>query len=70
MTLPALVSAYTGDGAFIFENKSAGWISPEAVSGIGGTVYLRVRGANSMDGGSYALRYYNPAELPPRRGSS
>ncbi|MDR2021538.1 MAG: hypothetical protein LBQ14_12315 [Treponema sp.] len=67
-TLPAVVSAYTGDNTFIFENKTTGWVSPEAVSGVQGAVYLRVQGADGADAGSYALRYYNPAELPPQEG--
>ncbi|MDR2110782.1 MAG: fibronectin type III domain-containing protein, partial [Spirochaetaceae bacterium] len=66
-SLPASVSAYTGDNTFVFEDETAGWVSPEAVSGIAGTVYLRVRGAGGAEG-SYALRYYNPAELPPQEG--
>jgi fibronectin type 3 domain-containing protein len=67
-TLPVLVSAYTGDDTSVFENKNTGWVSPETVSGIQGTVYLRVQGANGIDSGSYALRYYDPAEMPPQEG--
>jgi hypothetical protein len=66
--LPVMARAYTGDNTFIFENKTTGWVSPEAVSGIDGTVYILVQGANNADRGSYALRYYNPAELPPQEG--
>jgi hypothetical protein len=67
-TLPVSVNAYAGDNTLIFENKTAGWVSPETISGIQGTVYLRVQRATGSGSGSYALRYYNPAELPPQEG--
>jgi hypothetical protein len=63
-TLPVVVSAYTDDGALIFEDKTEGWTTPETLSGLTGTVYLKVEGADGA-GGTFALWYYDPVTTPP-----
>jgi fibronectin type 3 domain-containing protein len=64
-TLPyANVSAFTADGDYIFYPTSDGWTYPQTVSGVTGTVYLKVEAGGSA--GTYAIRYYDPTSLPPQ----
>jgi fibronectin type 3 domain-containing protein len=67
-TLPyAYVSAFRADGGYIFQQTSNGWTSPRTVSGVTGTVYLRVQGSGT---GTYAIRYYDPTSMPPQASMS
>jgi fibronectin type 3 domain-containing protein len=64
-TLPyTYVSAFASNGNPIFPENSQGWANPPTVSSVSGTVYLRVEGYNDL--GTYAIRYYEPAVLPPQ----
>ena len=68
-TLSAYVSAYHADGTPVFTNATNGYSNPRSVSvGANETVYIRVEG--QWGTGTYALRYYNPAGLPPQTAPS
>jgi fibronectin type 3 domain-containing protein len=60
------VSAFTDDGSSIFVEAAFGWDSPKPVTGVSGTVYLKVQGNSSSSTGTYGIRYYDPALLPPQ----
>jgi fibronectin type 3 domain-containing protein len=66
-TIYTYVSAYrASDGGAVFSGSVGGYTSPPTVSvSANDTIYVRVE---SQDGypGPYAVRYYNPAGLPPQ----
>jgi hypothetical protein len=61
------VSAYrASDGSAIFSYYSGGYSSPRSISvSSNDTIYVRVEGQGSWTG-TYAVRYYDPAVLPPQ----
>ncbi|MDR1507884.1 MAG: fibronectin type III domain-containing protein [Treponema sp.] len=66
-TLAARVSAYTSDGTAVFSGASSSYRHPRSVTmRAGDTIYLRVEGRNAGATGTYAIRYYDAAALPPQ----
>jgi hypothetical protein len=53
----AYVSAFKADGSYIFQQALDGWTSPRTVSGVTGTVYLKVEAYPSGYTGTYAIKY-------------
>jgi fibronectin type 3 domain-containing protein len=67
-TLPrASVSAFTSTGAALFTDITDGWDTgseaSRTVSGYGGTVYVKLSATAT---GTYAVKYFDPAGLPPQ----
>jgi fibronectin type 3 domain-containing protein len=61
------VSAYRSNGTGIFSGVNSGYTSPPSVSmDSGETIYVQVEGYTAASTGSYAIRYYAPAALPPQ----
>ena len=70
------ISAYRGDGTPVFTNYMGGYTSPRSVSASAGeTIYVRVEGSDMFGDqsdrtGTYAIRYYDPAAVPPQTAPS
>ncbi|MDR2501034.1 MAG: collagen-like protein [Treponema sp.] len=55
------VSAYKADGTSLFTDQTNGYTTPKTITGYTGTVYLRVESILSAVGGTYAIKYNDPA---------
>jgi hypothetical protein len=53
------VSAYNSDGSTIFTNIDSGWISPQLITGVSGTIYLKAQGYSGDSTGTYAIKYWS-----------
>jgi len=68
------VTAYQSDGTANlsgFNKVDSGWTFPKTVSGISGTVYLKVEPyynsySETYSSGTYAIRFYDPAIIVPQ----
>jgi len=64
------VTAYKSDGTTKISgiDGATGWSYPRPVSGVSGTVYLKVEPYNSIASyaGTYAIRFYDPAVVVPQ----
>jgi len=62
------VTAYESDGETnipAINGAYDGYSMPRTVSGVSGTVYLKVQNYSSdLSGGTYAIRFYDPASMP------
>jgi hypothetical protein len=56
------VTAYTSSGSILFNQIDSAYSgsdsSPQVISGVSGTIYLKVEGYLSSSTGSYAIKYY------------
>jgi hypothetical protein len=56
-TVDIRVSAFKSDGSSIFSNQDSAWTTPQTISNVSGTVYLRVNTYSSSSTGTYAIEY-------------
>jgi hypothetical protein len=63
-TVDITVSAYGNDGGSIFTNVDSGWISPQVITGVSGTIYLKVQGFSADTTGTYAIKYGVAVPVP------
>jgi hypothetical protein len=62
-----LVSAYQSNGTPLFTNYTGGYDTPQFLNlNEGETIYVRVALYSGNSTGTYAIRYYDPAALPPQ----
>jgi hypothetical protein len=68
-TTYVMVSAYRANGIPIFRNTASGYTNPRYLSfGTGETIYVIVASLSGYTG-DYAIRYYDPAAVPPQTAS-
>jgi len=65
------VTAYQSDGTTnisTINGANYGWEKPKTVSGVGGTVYLKVEpdSSSASYAGTYTIRFYDPAIVAPQ----
>jgi hypothetical protein len=70
MSIATEISAYKADGTTLFASVDEAYYRPQIISGVTGTVYIKLAFSigygNPVFPGTYALRYYNPAIIPPQ----
>jgi hypothetical protein len=65
------VTAYQSNGTTnitTVNGATSGWTNPRTISGVSGTVYIKVEPYSSLSSyaGTYAIRFYNPAIIVPQ----
>jgi len=65
------VTAYQSNGTTnisTINGATSGWTNPRTISGVSGTVYLKVEpySSSASYAGTYAIRFYNPAIVVPQ----